>query len=212
MTRRLPVTILLLALLVGCTRPSMQPRDRETLWESRLGDLAELDDWRIDGRIGVVMPDDGFSATMRWEQDGSAVDLRLHGPFGAGSLHFNGNDEWLVVRDSEGAVFRTEQPQAELSWRLGWTLPLSSFRYWMAGRPDPRGDYRLELDDQGRVSRLEQFGWTLEYRRYASAGNLDVPSYVTADNGEVKIKFGVRDWTFNPPTHPADYRKTVSAE
>lgn len=209
---RLLALICLGVLLTACTRPSMQPESRDALWENRLEALAGLEDWRLDGRIGVVTPDDGFTATMRWEQDGSAVDLRLHGPFGAGGVHFNGNDEWLVVRDSEGGTFRTEQPQAELSWRLGWTLPLSSFRYWMAGRPDPRGEHEFELDSQGRITRLEQFGWTIVYRRYASAGSVDVPTRVTADNGEVTIKFGVRDWTFDPPSHPADYRKRVSAE
>jgi outer membrane biogenesis lipoprotein LolB len=53
------------------------------------------------------------------------------------------------------------------SKRLGVRLPVNGLRYWVRGLPEP-GSTPGQTDADGRLTRLEQNGWVIEYPAYAN--------------------------------------------
>jgi len=51
------------------------------------------------------------------------------------------------------------------------------------------------LDDQGRLARLFQLGWEVEYRRYQEGGFLEMPASLRLNRPGVHAKFLLNDWT-----------------
>lgn len=191
--------LMLLALLAGCqsiVQPS-GPAD-EAAWQSRLAGLETLDDWRLEGRIGVVTPRRGGSATLAWRQQGETLSLTFSGPFGMGAVRLQGTPERMEVRDSKGHEWVTDDPQSALERSLGWPVPVSSLRYWVTGRPAPGFPYRLQLSHRGLVVQLQQEGWTVRYDAYTQSGGYLLPLRLAASREGGHVKLIVSQWSLNP--------------
>ena len=85
--------------------------------------------------------------------------LRLHGPFGQGSVLIEGQPGSVSLRRANGQVTRAGSAEALLSQELGWSVPVSVMRYWILGRPAP--DYPvtdLQINARGLLGRTESGG------------------------------------------------------
>lgn len=189
-----------LALLAGCAtvvRPGGQPN--EGAWRARLARLQGLVDWRLEGRIGVVTPARGGSASLDWVEQGAHMRLTFSGPFGLGAVRLWGDPSEIRVRDAKGREWVSAAPEDALARSLGWPLPIASLRYWVLGRPAPGAPYRLHLGDRGLVTRLDQQGWTVRYEAYGKARGLLLPERLAASRAGTRIKLIVSQWTLPTP-------------
>lgn len=187
---------LALALLAGCqtiVEPS-GPGDRAA-WQERLAALETLQDWRLEGRIGVATERRGGSATLAWRQQGETMSLTFSGPFGVSAVRLSGTPNEMRVRDSKGREWVTDSPETALERSLGWPIPLASLRYWVTGRPAPGAPYRLQLSRRGLVVRLEQQGWTVRYEQYVQSGGFLLPLRLAASRPGGHVKLIVSQWT-----------------
>ena len=62
---------------------------------------------------------------------------------------------------------RARIPILLLEQTLGLRLPVTGLRYWVRGLPAPGPTALLQTDAAGRLTRLEQNGWVIEYPSYA---------------------------------------------
>jgi outer membrane lipoprotein LolB len=55
----------------------------------------------------------------------------------------------------------------------------------------------LETDSEGRLTRLEQNGWIIQYLIYAptSIPGLDLPERVIAQHQDLSVKLVIEQWT-----------------
>jgi len=192
--RRL-LPLVALALLAGCAS-IVHPggAGNEAAWHARLARLKQLDDWHLDGRIGVVSPHRGGSASFTWTERGERMRLGFSGPFGLGAVRLWGTPEQIHVRDSKGHEWTTDAPDLALERALGWPLPVASLRYWVLGRPAPGSASHVSLGRRGLVSRLEQQGWTVRYESYQSTHGLLLPQRLAASRAGTRIKLVVSGW------------------
>ena len=85
----------------------------------------------------------------------------------------------MEARFADGRRARAESPEALLEREVGWSVPLTGLRYWIVGAPALDGaTSKMELDDRGRLARLEQAGWTVIYERYGILDDLALPERI----------------------------------
>ncbi|MGH8274526.1 MAG: lipoprotein insertase outer membrane protein LolB [Gammaproteobacteria bacterium] len=187
--------VLSAALLAGCTTfVHPQGAANEAAWHERLGQLEQLRAWHLAGRIGVVTPHRGGSASLDWEERGRWMKLSFSGPFGIGAVKLAGTPERFVITNSKGREWVTNAPASALEQSLGWPVPVASLRYWIVGRPSPDAPYRLSLGARGLVKSLTQKGWTVRYSAYSPVGGLLLPTRLAASRPGGHVKVIVSKW------------------
>ncbi len=156
--------------------------------------LAALNHWSFTGRIAMQVANDGWSGTIHWTQQGPNYLVEIRGPVGSGTARLNRSEQGSVLRLSDEQVFNGRDARTLLVEHFGWDIPVDALQLWVLGRPDPILEKQFELDEGGRLLRLRQSGWDVEYKRYAHAGNFDLPEKIFAHNERAQFRLFVDEW------------------
>ncbi len=191
-------SILAALLLSGCAAlpeappPEMPPEQALELREQR---LEAIRNWTCVGRVGATNGRDSLSASMRWVQNRDAYRIRLSGPLGQGLVDVIGSHAGVSLRTGDRGDFFAPSPEALLDEEFGWRLPVSGLRYWILGLPVPDAEVSSrELDVYGRITRLEQSGWRIEYLDYVQVEGVDLPARLELVHPELSARIAVRRW------------------
>ncbi len=188
-------TLILAAALASCaTPPSPTPAD-QNLWLARQSVLAALTDWRASGRIGVVSGQEGWHASFQWAQQDSDYRIDLIGPLGQGRVVIQGDARQARVQTQDGQQWTAPDAEILLEQSLGVRLPVSGLRYWARGLPAPGPTATLQTDAEGRLTRLEQNGWIIEYPSYAQVADLDLPARIVARRSDLSVRLVLEQWS-----------------
>lgn len=184
-------------LLAACAAPQPQPWQgpaNAAAWEARQPRLAALDYWRVEGRIAIAAGEEGGSGSLDWLQRGRYVDFQVSGPLGIGGFRVHGDDGWLTLQTDDGAVLRSANLEAELAWRLGYSIPIENLRYWVRGLPAPGEVDAMQLDANGRLRTLSQAGWRIQYTAYKATQGYQLPSRLIVEGEGVRLKLAIGEW------------------
>ena len=195
----LPAAAVLASLLLvaGCTTtPDAIDLPELGSWEDRNAILGGIRDWQFRGRIAVKAGDEGFNGKFNWTQDGDAFDASVGGPLGVGTVRIEGDGRSVTLTDKDGVETRLDDVERDLRWRYGWTIPVESLRYWALGIPDPGSPGVTEVDDAGRLARLEQSDWIVQISRYQEAGGQSMPRILTATSRDTRVRMVIDRWLF----------------
>ncbi|NNF40352.1 MAG: outer membrane lipoprotein LolB [Woeseiaceae bacterium] len=189
--------LLAVSLLAGCATapPSIDLPDIDT-WDARSAVLGGLRDWQFKGRIAVKAGTDGFNGRFNWSQQGDAFSATVGGPLGIGTMRIEGSGRAVVLTDKDGVRTALPDVETELQHRYGWTIPVASLRFWALGLPDPSMHSATEVDDEGRLRRLEQSNWVVEIPRYSDGGGQPMPRILSATNPETRVRMVIDQWLF----------------
>jgi outer membrane lipoprotein LolB len=155
-----------------------------------------VDEWEFVGRIGVSAGDEGFNGQLRWRQDGVVFRARINGPLGIGTVFINGDRRKITVTDRNGAVTELHDAEVELRQMYGWTIPVTSLRFWALGIPDPGSPAETEFGEDGQLSKLRQQNWEVDITQYREGGGQLMPRRLTAVNDDVKVRLVIDNWVF----------------
>ena len=165
-------------------------------WESRKTVLGQADEWEFAGRIGVSASDDGFNGKLWWRQDGAVFRARISGPLGVGTIFINGDDRDMTLTDRDGVVTALDDAEVELRERYGWTIPVTSLRFWALGIPNPASSSEVGFNADGQMNELRQQGWQVTIGQYAEGGGQPMPRRLTAVNEDIRVRLVIDNWTF----------------
>jgi outer membrane lipoprotein LolB len=171
-------------------------------WDSRQAILAGLGEWEFSGRIGVSAGDEGFIGKLRWAQNDDAFQAIVSGPLGIGTVRLDGDGGSVELTDKDGVRTVLEDAEAELYFRYGWTIPVTSLRYWALGIPDPALPAHTELNEDGLLLRLEQGNWTVHIKRYRKGGGQLMPSLLSAVDSHTRVRLVIHKWSFFERSRP----------
>jgi outer membrane lipoprotein LolB len=183
-------------LLSGCAGERGVQLPELSDWETRRLRLSSLDEWEFRGRVAVKAGEDGFNGNLTWWQNDDLFVASVSGPFGAGSVRIDGDDEYVRIVDDQGETLEMEDAERELHLRYGWTIPVASLRYWALGVPDPAAPAETEIGDDGLLRRLEQRGWVLEIDAYREGGGQPMPRRLTAIHPDTRVRLVIDRWEF----------------
>ena len=188
--------IIAVAGVAGCaTTGSIELPDLDD-WETRKIVLEETDEWQFSGRIGVSAGDEGFNGKLWWRQDGVVFRARISGPVGVGTIFINGDGPELTLTERDGTVTELDDAESELRHRYGWTIPVTSLRFWALGIPDPATAAKAGFNESGQMSELSQREWQVTINEYAEGGGQEMPRRLTATSGNIRVRLVIDDWTF----------------
>lgn len=198
---------LLLALALtatGCAAlrpPSVTPADA---WPARREALQALTTWELRGRVGVQLPEQGGQATLRWRHAPSHQEIDLSGPFGAGHVRLRQDQNGIRLHDARGQLVEGIDAEALLQRVTGWQVPVSGLVFWVRGVPAPDSAGHEQFDDAGRLQRLQQLGWDIQFLDYREVAGYALPSrmYLTrplpaaahSEPGHIEIRLAISRW------------------
>jgi outer membrane lipoprotein LolB len=192
---RRAAVIALTAWLAGCTTPpAMTPAAQNAAWAARQPELARLTRWQAIGRIGVINGQDGWHANFQWAQQQAEYRIDLIGPLGQGRVLVQGDGREVNVQTQDGQHWTAPDPDALLEQTLGVRLPVGGLRYWIRGLPEPGPTTVLQTDANGRLTRLEQNGWAIDYPAYAPAAPYELPARIVAQRQDLSVKLVIEQW------------------
>ena len=186
-------------LLAGCTAapPRPQPADNRQAWLQHRQTLTALHNWRITGRLAIQTGHEGWHASLDWQQHNSDYTIRITAPLGQGSLLLEGGTSGVTLLTDEGESVTAQDPGLLLYRQFGWKVPVASLRYWVLGLPAP-GDAVEALDEYGRLSRLQQSGWEIEFLDYEAQQGVELPRRVFVSNHQAKVRLVIGQWRIAP--------------
>ena len=92
-----------LAILSACrTLPPAAPSTQD--WQTRRQQLQAREHFSLSGRVAVAVGEQGFNASLRWQQDGARTQLALEGPLGVGAVHIDANGDSLLTRPFRSGI------------------------------------------------------------------------------------------------------------
>ena len=167
----------------------------DTTWQAHARELSRIRNWSMLGTLAVRSAGDASRVTMRWRQTRDSYLVRFTGPLGVGLFEVEGSATEVEARFPNGRRTSAASPEALLEREIGWSVPLRGLRYWIVGAPAPDGTMsKMELDDHGRLARLEQAGWTVVYERYGGLDDLALPERIRFSSESVDATVVVRRW------------------
>lgn len=184
------------AVIAGCAAPRGVELPQLSDWESRQAHLTRVDEWEFRGRVAVKAGEEGFNGNLTWWQNGELFVASVSGPFGAGAVRIDGDDQYVRIVDHDGETLEMEDAERELYARYGWTIPVASLRYWALGVPDPAAPAETEIGEDGLLQRLEQRDWVLTVDAYAEGGGQPMPRRMTATHPDTRVRLVIDRWEF----------------
>ncbi len=179
----------------GCATIPPPVSDPEKAWREREQQLADVRNWSAVGRVAVRSEDEAWNVSMHWKQRGDAYRIRFRAPFGQGLMELSGGPAGVVMRTSDNRIISAKNPDDLLFDAVGWRVPLGGLRYWILGRTDVAASVtERSLDVAGRLQRLQQSGWDVEYLRYKQVGPVELPTKVFVENDRLAARIVVSRW------------------
>lgn len=194
--RGIAAAAVLLLAVAGCATQRGAELPELDGWESRRDTLSSVSEWEFRGRIGVSAGEEGFNGKLRWWQHDDVFLASVSGPLGVGTVKIQGDERQVAVTDENGEVTEMQDAEAELYRRYGWTIPVTSLRYWALGIPDPSSPAETAFDGQGQLTRLEQRNWIVQIDEYREGGGQAMPRRMSATHRDTRVRLVIDDWIF----------------
>ena len=121
----------------------------------------------LDGRIGVQDGEHSFFGNLHWRAGKDGDELMLATPLGQGVARITRAADATVLQWPDGRSEAAADPEDLLEKVLGFRFPLAGLDYWVEGRLDPRRPGVAEKARDGRLDRLSQDGWEVDYLAYS---------------------------------------------
>ncbi|MGH1370579.1 MAG: lipoprotein insertase outer membrane protein LolB [Cellvibrionaceae bacterium] len=180
---------------IEAPKPIPQAPELLTEWDTYQKILGDIDQWQVQGKLGVRLPDNSGSVYFNWKQRPDDFAIHLSGPLGQGTTWIRGNDRQVSLERPNQTTILAKTPEALMQKGLGWWLPISQLYYWVRGIPAPQTHPSAQQHhDDGSLKFLEQDGWQLEYSRYKSVSGWSLPSKVIARQQDIKLTFIIKNW------------------
>ncbi len=191
---RLLAGLALAALLAGCA-PAVRIKGNPALLReqaAREQQLAHVDSWTLEGRLGVSDGHHGGSGDLRWTQRGDDYEFVLRGPAISGAnFRLTGGPGGALLEGLEGGPLRGRSAEALMRKALGWELPLDDLRAWVLGLRADGSPARLSFGTDRLPALLQQDGWAVDYREWDQARQPALPKKVYAEKPPYKVRLSI---------------------
>ncbi len=176
-------SLLLILLLTGCaTAPVAVQRS-----------VQADTPFAFNGRVSVKHGEQRDSAGLRWVHRAAEDEILLLAPLGQTVARIH-RDAQNATLEASGKHYAAQDMQTLMQQVLGWQLPLSGLRYWIAALPAPEGEFQIEQNANGQMSLLRQQGWEIVYTRYAADGRDALPLRLTLKRDGMEVLLLIDEW------------------
>lgn len=191
--------------LNACTGLTAKPDEpaNPKAFKERSQRLSAVTQWSLAGRVSLDDGEDGGSGKLKWIVNPTSSTLDFFAAMGRGAWHLEIGDEIVTLSDAQG-VHTAPDIQTLLEQKLGWPVPVQALQYWTRGLYAPGLVQASQIDSQGLLTQLQQFGWTIDFDRYSAVDSVAVkgeflPGRLEAIHGEYRVKMVISSWQLGVP-------------
>ncbi|MFD0739892.1 lipoprotein insertase outer membrane protein LolB [Lysobacter koreensis] len=163
-------------------------------------------DWSLAGRIAVSNGRNGGSGRIDWQQVGPRYEVSLSAPVTRQSWRLAGDAAGARLEGIDGGPREGADAGELLRAATGWDIPVAALAEWVRGvRADGLGPAVVSYGADGRLARLAQGGWEIDYRwpdaaaGAASADAQALPARLDARRGDARVRLIVDAWNPGEP-------------
>lgn len=201
--------------LAACaTRPpavpapeALAPADQaqaEALQAGRVQALAGITAWSLDGRASITRGNRGGSGRLEWRQDGAAFVVELAAPVTRQGWRLSVDAGGALLEGLDGGPRSGPDGQVLLLEATGLDVPVAALGAWLRGLAadgPAHGPARLAYGPDLLPARLEQAGWTIDFRAWhpPAAGLPALPRRIDASRADAGVRLVVDRWGGGTP-------------
>lgn len=169
--------------------------------------LQALPGIAFSGRVALSNGRNGGTGRIEWRQDGDHYDLTLSAPVSRQSWRLSGDGTAATIEGLKGGPRSDTDVVRLLREATGLEIPVGALAAWSGGmRADTArfGPARLAFAADGRLARIEQDGWTIDYLDWSEHDPGDgqpplaLPDRINAVRGEAKVRLAIDAWSWTP--------------
>jgi outer membrane lipoprotein LolB len=188
--------LLLLYLLNACTAVSVKEpvSDSRAAYQNRFEKLSSISEWGLVGKISLDDGDRGGSGRLQWDVKTDSSELDFHGALGRGAWHLQINPEGAILKEANGNEQAAPGVNALIQARIGWPIPVDALQWWVRGLAAPGAIEDEQLDTEGLLKSLHQFGWRVDFNRYRAINGALLPIRLDARRDNYRVKLAIGHW------------------
>lgn len=196
------IGILGLLLISGCAtlKPATESSlptpvgNPSELHQVHLEQLAHINQFYLQARIGIQSEGKGSSGSARWRHNPDGNDISMLSPVGSSVAKIITDPKGVTLTTNDGKVLQATNAESLTQEHLGWRLPLTGLPDWALGRPANRLAEELHWDSIGRITKLKQDGWEIEYPEYMEAAGYRLPKRINLKSKNLTLKLVIESW------------------
>ena len=181
-----------LALLAGCTTLTPVSEPAPPLVQDF------IPSFEIAGRLSVRHDNEGFSGNLRWRHVFGEDEFVVQTPLGQGVARVTQNAQGATLQMADGQVLHAQDAESLTQQALGFRLPLSGLPHWVQAQAVSDAA-QMRHNDDGTLATLGEQGWQIEYLAYENVDNKTLPSKLSMQNSELKLRLVIDAWQVPAP-------------
>ena len=124
--------------------------------------------FELSARLAARYGAESFSGNLAWRHAERNDEMLITTPIGQGVARIVREGDAVILTTAEPKEYRARDAESLTEQVLGFRLPLAGLADWVRARPSGDASFKEEKSPDGRLQRLEQSGWTIEYQAYDS--------------------------------------------
>jgi outer membrane lipoprotein LolB len=151
--------------------------------------------FELSARLAARYGAETFSGNLAWRHAERNDEMLITTPFGQGVARIVREGDMAILTTAEPKEYRASDAESLTEQVLGFRLPLAGLSDWIRARPSsasPSGDasFKEDRSPDGRLQRLEQNGWTIEYQAYDG----ERPSRLRLSYPGIELRLAISQW------------------
>jgi len=173
---------------------------KESSWKQRQDFLAKQTSWQLGSRASLRYDvDENLPFGMVWRQKPSNnYEITMTNPLtGAVVSKVTREGNLVTLLDDKGKTYTDSDEERLLRRQTNLSIPLKGMQHWVRGLSSPLYDVvKLDLDNAGRPTNIEQAGWKVSYTGYESNETNALPRKIrlSRDTEEISIRMVAKSW------------------
>lgn len=183
--------------LSSCTQVQSLPEEdasHQLAYEARRQQLESTQNWSLSGKLAVSDGKDGGTGNLIWVHHGEISRMSFRGTFGKGAWQLNSDHSKARLELADGSVHEAATVSELVEKQVGWKIPVTALSWWIKGLAHPVAWESRELDGEGRLMKLVQLDWEVDFDHYNNTSGPWLPMKMTARRGDYRVKMVVREW------------------
>lgn len=162
---------------------------------ARATQLQLVHSWSSSGAFSVTINGQVSAANFNWQQiDRQRYHINVSSALNLVGFVLIGRPNSVTLWQSSSQSARGASAEALMQQQVGWSLPLSNLYYWVRNLPAPGLFQSPQYDQYGHLLKLEQQGWSIQWRGFVNVARVDLPRLIILSRPNMVIRLVVKQW------------------
>jgi len=167
-------------LLAACAQLQTAPSDK-TVFE-------------LSARLAARYGAESFSGNLAWRHAERNDEMLITTPIGQGVARIVRDGDQVTLTTAEPREYRAADAESLTQEVLGFRLPLTGLADWVRARPSGDAPFKETKASDGRLQKLEQNGWSIEYLEYGANKPETFPSRLRLSYPGIELRLAIAAW------------------